>query len=495
MSERQIYLSKTDFLKYQVCPSYLWLWKYKPEVVPADEEEYIKRRKEQGNEVEKYARQLFPNAVLVQTKGSEARRDTEKLVADGTKTIFQATVFTDSGLFAMADVITYDSEGKTWTLFEVKGTNSVKKEHIYDLAFQKSAFEEAGYKIGKTGVIFLNKEYKRKPSIVPSEFLTHEDTTDKVDEILPVIKDQIKDALASITDTPEPTSCSCRLRTRSNHCPTFKLLNPDIPEYSVFNITNMRDKKLATLIDAEIFNVSDVPDDTKLSVPQKNQVEATKTGNVKIDKASIEHILGELVFPLYFLDYETVSTAVPLYEGCKPYQQIPFQYSLDVLRERDGELDHYEYLSRDANKLPAKELLAGLRELMDDDGSVIVWHKTFEMGRNREMGETYPEYANFMTSVNDRIFDLKDIFSKQHFIHPDFRGSNSIKDVLPVLVPELSYKELGIQNGMIAPIRWYDAVTGAVSDEEAQVIFDDLIKYCGLDTLAMVKIYEYLVKL
>lgn len=492
---RSVYLSKTDFLKYQVCPSYLWLWKYKPEVVPADEEEYIKRRKEQGNEVEKYARQLFPNAKLVGTKGSEARSDTERLVADGTKTIFQATVFTDSGLFAMADVITHDSENKSWTLFEVKGTNSVKKEHIYDLAFQKSAFEEAGYVIGKTGVIFLNKEYKRKSTIVASEFLTEEDTTEKVDAILPVIKDQIKDALAYITDTPEPTSCSCRLRTRSNHCPTFKLLNPDIPEYSVFNITNMRDKKLATLIDAEIFNVSDVPDDMKLSVPQKNQVEATKTGNVKIDKMGIGRILDDLVFPLYFLDYETVSTAVPLYEGCRPYQQIPFQYSLDVIRKRGGELEHYEYLSRDAKKLPAEELLAGLKEIMDDDGSVIVWHKTFEMGRNREMGETYPEYGQFMTSVNDRIFDLKDIFSKQHFIHPDFRGSNSIKDVLPVLVPELSYKELGIQNGMIAPIRWYDAVTGAVSDEEAQVIFDDLIKYCGLDTLAMVKIYEYLVGL
>jgi hypothetical protein len=395
----------------------------------------------------------------------------------------------------MADVITYEDDNKTWTLLEVKGTNSVKKEHIYDLAFQKSAFEEAGYKIGKTGVVFLNKDYKRKQTIIASEFLTQEDTTDRVDERLPIIKDQIIDALASITDTPEPKSCSCRLRTRSNHCPTFMLLNPDIPEYSVFNITNMRDKKLALLIDEEIYNVSDVPDDMKLSVPQKNQVEATKTGNVKIDKASIERILGDLVFQLYFLDYETVSTAVPLYEGCKPYQQVPFQYSLHVQREPHGKLEHYEYLSMDSDKLPAQELLAGLRELMDDDGSVIVWHKTFEMGRNREMGETYPEYSQFMTSVNDRIFDLKDIFSKQYFIHPDFRGSNSIKDVLPVLVPELSYKELGIQNGMIAPIRWYDAVTGAVSTEEAQVIFDDLIKYCGLDTLAMVKIYEYLVKL
>jgi hypothetical protein len=492
---QDVYLSKSDFLKYQLCPSYLWLWKYKKDVVPVDESEYIKRRKEQGDEVEKCARQLFPEAVLVETKGTQAKQDTERLVADGTKTIFQATVFTDTGLFAMADGIDYDEDSATWTLLEIKSTNSVHKEHIHDVAFQKVAFEEAGYKIGRTGVIFLNKEYRRKSKVLAADFLAREDITDRVEAILPTIREQAYDALKSITNMTEPKGCSCRLKSRSNHCPTFQLLNPDIPAYSVFDITRIRGKKLEALVDSDIFDVSNVPDDMKLSAPQKNQVDAAKSGNTTIDKAAIARTLNELTFPLYFLDYETVSTAVPLYADCKPYQQIPFQYSLHVLRSPGNELEHYEYLSEDATTLPARELLETMERLLDDDGSVIVWHKSFEMGRNREMGETYPEYAAFMKSVNDRVFDLKEIFSKQYFIHPDFKGSNSIKDVLPVLVPELSYKELGIQNGQIAPIRWYDAVTRAVGETEARKIFDDLIKYCCLDTLAMVKIYEYLIKL
>ena len=133
------YLSKSDFLKYQVCPSYLWLWKNKKEVVPVDEAEAIKQRFEQGNEIERYARLLFPEAVLVESHGKTAVNETEGLVERGIKTIFQATVITDTGLLAMADIIKFDDETDTWTLYEVKSTNSIKKEHILDLTFQRAA--------------------------------------------------------------------------------------------------------------------------------------------------------------------------------------------------------------------------------------------------------------------------------------------------------------------------------------------------------------------
>jgi len=488
-------LSKSDFLKYQICPSYLWLWKHKRDVVPVDEEEVVKRRLEQGNEVERYARQLFPEAKLIESSGITAKRDTERLVSEGETTIFQATVITDDGLLAMADVIVYDTDSKSWTLLEVKSTNSVKQEHIYDVAFQQVAFEEAGYKIGQTGVIHLNKEYLRQPTIIASDFLIQTDVTTRVDEVLETIRGQAHDSLRSITDTPEPKTCSCRLQSKSHHCPTFYLLNPDIPEYSVFNITRMSGKKLAALVDEEIFKVHEVPEDIKLSLPQQNQVDAAKSGNSIIDNKAIADILDELVFPLYFLDYETVSTAVPFYSGCTPYQQIPFQYSLHVLRAPDGELEHYEYLSEDAKTLPAQSLLESLKKLIGAEGSVIVWHKSFEIGRNREMATTYPEYGDFMSGVNDRVFDLKEVFSKQHFVHPKFKGSNSIKAVLPVLVPELSYKEMDIQNGQIASVRWYDATSGAVSADVARKVYDDLIKYCCLDTLAMVEIYKVLAQI
>lgn len=495
MSWSDIYLSKSDFLKYQCCPSYLWLWKYKKEVVPIDEEEAINRRLEQGNEVEEYARKLFTDAVLVETKGRQAKQETEKLVEGGAKTIFQATVFTDTGLLAMADVILFDDATQSWTLYEVKSTNSVKPEHVYDVAFQRIAFETAGYKIGKVGVIHLNKEYVRRTTIEPSNLLVQTDITEKVEKILPTIKQQVQDALELIKRKDEPKGCSCRLKAKSGHCPTFHYLNPDIPEYSVFNISRIGGKNLALLIDGDIHNVHDVPDDIKLSVPQRNQVEVAKTKQPIIDKKAITELLGELEYPLYFLDYETVSTALPLFDGCTPFQQIPFQYSLHVLSQPDAELEHYDYLSEDYKKAPMPELLAKLSSQIGDKGSVLVWYKVFEKGRNSEMAKAYPEYADFLEDVNERIFDLMDVFSKQHFVHHQFNGSSSIKHVLPVLVPEFSYKEMDIQNGAIASIRWYDAVSSNVNAEQAKKTYESLLKYCCLDTLAMVKIYEYLGKL
>jgi len=486
------YISKSDFLKYQVCPSYFWLWKYKKDLVPADEEEAIRQRLEQGNEIERYARLLFPKAVLIESKGVKARAETEILVRNSTKVIFQATVLTEGNLLAMADVLERDEDSDTWTLYEVKSTNSIKKEHVYDVCFQQVAFEDAGYRIGKTKVIHLNKDYTRRSEIVPKDLLLEDDITAQVAEIIPTIRQQINDAKEVLARTDEPKTCSCRLKSKSGHCPTFHYFNPDIPEYSVFNIARIGGKNLALLIDGEIHNVEDVPDDIKLSVIQRTQVDVAKSKQPIINKTAIAELLSELVYPLYFLDYETVSTALPLYMGCCPYQQIPFQYSLHIVEQPGAEAKHYEYLSRDSETQPAQELLDGLLQQIGSEGSLIVWNKSFEAGRNREMARTNLNYADFLNDINERMFDLMDVFSKQHFVHHGFKGSNSIKAVLPVLVPEFSYKELDIQNGQIASIRWYDAVTGGVSKEVAEDTCSSLLKYCCLDTLAMVKIYEYL---
>lgn len=488
---KMIQLSKSDYLKYLICPSYLWLWKNKPETVPTDEEETIKARLEQGNEIERYARLLFPEGKLVETRGLAAKADTEKLVSDGTKTIFQATVITDDGLLAMADIITRDDASESWTLYEVKSTNSIKKEHILDLSFQRVAFDDADYTIGKVKVIYLNKDYRRRPQVVPKDLLMESDVTAEVAELVDTVRAQTQDALKYLSQADEPSGCSCRLNSRSKHCPTFHYLNPDIPEYSVFNISRINGKKLALLIDNEIVNVHNVPEDIKLSVIQQNQVDAEKTKQPKIDKAAIADILNELEFPLYFLDYETVSTALPLYEDCKPYQQIPFQYSLHVLKEPNGTLEHYEYLSHDSTTLPAHELLSNLKQQIGPSGSVITWNKSFEIGRNREMAEQYPEFAGLMNSINDRVFDLMEIFSKQHYVHHKFKGSSSIKKVLPVLVDGFSYDDMDISNGQAAALRWYEAVTSDDTDL-ANKTYESLLVYCKLDTLAMVEIYKTL---
>lgn len=483
-------LSKSDFLKYQTCPGYLWLWKNKREVVPEDNPEDVQHRIEQGNEVEGYARKLFPNGILLEGKPEQTKRATEKAVTEGSKVIFQATVITSDGLLAKADIL--EREDDSWNLYEVKSTTEIKDEHLLDVTFQKVAFEKAGYKISHASIIYLNKEYVRHGKIIPEGIFVTENVDEQVAKLLPEVETFALDAVAYINKPDEPKTCSCHLLPKSKHCPTFQYFHPDVPEYSVYNLARATNKTIAPLVDMEIFHIHDIPDDYKLSEKQRNQVVVAKLGQPLIHPEMIKEELDQLKFPQYYLDYETISTAIPLFDDCKPYQQVPFQYSLHILREPDGELEHYEHLVKSGKENPIPALLTQMKSEIGNVGSVIVWYKPFETSRNSEMALMYPQYANFLNSVNERVYDLMDIFTKQYHVHPLFLGKTSIKYVLPVLVPELSYKELDIQNGGIACLRWFQMATGTVSEKEGNVIYKNLLKYCELDTLAMYKIYEHL---
>lgn len=495
---KQHYLSKSDYLKYQTCPAYLWLWKNNRDVVPQDNPEDVEHRIEQGNEVESYARLLFPDGVLVTEKYQAAKYQTEELVAKGEATIFQATVITGENLLAMADVLEKDEKTGKWTIYEVKSTTEVKKEHVFDTAFQKAAFSRGGYEIEKVNVIRLNKEYVRHGKIDPEKLFVIENVDEKIAEIYDQVCLQLDDALGYIHREDEPKSCNCQIKPRSGHCPTFKHFHPEVPDYSVFNLTRISGKKLANLVDLDIYQVHEVPDDFELTENQKNQVLVAKLKEPIIYPEKIREELAKLKFPLYFLDYETISTAVPMFDGCTPYQQVPFQYSLHVMNSIDDpetKLVHREFLARKQDGLPVEKLLAQMAEdIKLDGGHVIVWNKSFEMSRNNEMGKMFPKYANFLEDVNGRVYDLMEIFSKQLHVHPGFLGKTSIKYVLPVLVPQLSYKELEIQNGGIACLRWYEMVTKDMAPEDAEKIYQNLLTYCHLDTLAMYKIYEHLME-
>lgn len=447
---------------------------------------------EQGNKIEAIARQLFPNGILIEGYNTQAASNTEQMIADGVSTLFQATVITENGLLAMADVI--EREGDGWILYEVKSSSRVKPEHIPDMAFQKLAFESAGYTINATKVIHLNKEYIRHgASVDPKSFFITEDVTEKVMTILPEVRDQVAFALNSISQPDEPTVCPCRSLSRGKHCPTFTYFNPDIPEYSVYDVSRMQGKKLAELVDSEIFNIKDIPDDFMLTANQQAQVDIEKRGTPHFDQEATQRSLSELEFPLYFLDYESVNPAIPLIDGIRPHQQMVFQYSLHILDTPDSEMRHTEHLSREASSAALEALAAQMREDIGDIGSVIVWNKVFERDRNRELAELFPQYADFYESLNARIYDLMDVFAKNYYVHPGFLGKCSIKYVLPILVPELSYKDLAIGKGDIASVRWYEIATNEDSDGADQV-FADLLAYCELDTLAMVKIYEHLAR-
>lgn len=488
-------LSKTDYILYRECPKNTWFKIHKPDLYYASGlSDFEKAIIETGNEVELVARKLFPEGMLIEGRGIEAQRLTQHYLTRHEPILFQPA-FSQDDFFAAVDILKFDPVTSSHAIFEIKATSDIdEKVHLFDLAFQVVLLRKMGLEINEIGLIHLDPEYKRFGALNIQNLFKVEDVTAAVEELIQGVSAQMIEALGYLSQEAEPKgSCCCIYKGRSNHCSTFKHSNPDIPEYSIHDIARIGSskKKLIELVDMSIFHLHEIPEDIQLSDIQKNQLDTHLSGKVIRKIAEIQEELENLVFPLYFLDYETFPAAIPRFNGFSPYQQIPFQYSLHVLEAPESEPQHFQFLFTDSSD-PSLELAESLQENIGATGSVIVWNKSFECGINEALGGRVLLKKAFLQSVNDRVFDLMDIFKKQYFVHKDFRGSTSIKRVLPIVAPELSYKDLEICEGGTASQSWNRLTTSEMSDEEKLKIAEDLRKYCERDTYAMYVIWKHL---
>jgi CRISPR/Cas system-associated exonuclease Cas4 (RecB family) len=485
-------LSKTDFKEYLICPKWLWLKKKRHDLFTQPEKSlYAQKLINDGYEIEEFAQKLFADAIEVKGAKDSLSENTQTFL-EAKQTMFQATFETDRGLFAKIDILEFDQDSGKWNLYEVKASSGIKTDlehnHIKDITFQVVAAEESGVEVRKSYIIHLNKEYIRDGEINPRDMLTIADVSDEVAECKEEVELEIDYALKLLEkDELSVNGCDCIYRSHGQRCEAFSVLNPDVPGYSVHHVVG--GKKLAALIEDDIFDINDIPDDFKLTDKQQQVVQLQKSGLPQIDYQTITDTLSDLEFPLYFLDYETFGKPWPLLDGYRPNQQVVFQYSLHVVEE-NGELRHHEYLGSDYESC-TKELVDSMQENIGPDGNVIVWYEPFEKGRNDELTNIHPEHTDFLQDINLRIFDLMTIFKKD-YLHPDFQGSASIKKVLPVLLPELSYKNLAVQNGTMAMVGWEQSLDENISEEKRNQLRKDLLDYCELDTLAMVEIWRHL---
>jgi hypothetical protein len=263
-----------------------------------------------------------------------------------------------------------------------------------------------------------------------------------------------------------------------------------MPKDSIFTLANDRKKIADNLFPKGIVKIADIPDDAPLSIKQRRQVEVARTRKPYWDTGEIEEFLKDLEYPLYFLDFETYCPAIPPYDGLRPYRQIPFQYSLHVLTKPNGELNHYEFLA-DGQGDPRELFMDELLKVLGEKGSVVVY-SSFEQSRLNDLAEWYPRYATDVLAVNKRISDLTVPFRNQDILYPGFLGSYSIKAVLPVLVPDMSYDNLEIGEGGAASMAYVKLIDPQVPQAEKEKIRKDLLVYCGQDTLAMVRLVEVL---
>ena len=491
-----MHITKTDYLEYTFCKKNLWLKKHKPKLFEDVElSDFEKKIIEEGNLADEEARHLFPGGVLVDSYGEDAINDTKKYLEKQQEVIFQATFFEDV-YFIRADIFVYNNDKGGYELYEVKASNDVKRKephhYINDLAFQKSVIEMSGLKIIKVGVIHLNREYKRDGEVDYNQLFTIVDLTDEVLESQDGVKKQMLE-IKEYLDMPEEKGCECLYRGRNAHCTTFAYSNPDVSEYSVHDINRIGSSKKIFIdwIDRGIYDIKDIDNPEVLTGAKKAQYDAYMLGKAIINPVAIKETLDELVYPLYFFDYEGFISAIPMFDGFGAYEQVPFQYSLHIMQE-DGSIEHREFLITDPKGDITRPLVKRMKEDINPKGTVIAWYSSYEKQRNTKLAELHPDYAYFLEEINEKMFDLMTIFSKNYYVDPAFKGSSSIKKVLPVIVPELTYKNLHISKGDQASERWERMISIDTPKEEKEQIKNDLLEYCKLDTWAMVKIYEFL---
>ncbi len=483
MRMKPYYLSKSKFIAGLQCPKRLWLQVHKPDL--AEDEESLSILN--GNEVGEMARRLFPGTLVEYDGGMNAAlKETSRLVADPSVQVIHEATFCHDGLLVRVDILERSLAG--WILTEVKGATSVKPCYIPDATVQAWVLQGCGLKLAAVRLMHVNNRFVYQGDGNYDGLLTAEDISKQVDALIDSIPGQ-KDSFVAMLNGNEPAIEMGKQCSDPYACEFCPYCSPDdSPEYPVAILPNLREPKKSGLI-SKYADVRDIPE-TELNNPNHQRVwRATCAGKEEVDIAEAA-VLKELPWPRYYLDFETIGLAVPRWKGVRPYQQVPFQWSCHIHHE-DGRMEHVEFLDLSGND-PRRACTESLVEHLGRDGVVLAYNAGFERSVIRSLADMYPDLSNELMGIHDRIEDLLPI-TRRAYYHPSQKGSWSIKAVLPALAPELSYADLdGVKHGGDAQLAWIQAANA--DSKEREKIAGQLLEYCKLDTLAMVKIVHALIQ-
>jgi len=486
-------LSKSKFLRFKQCPKSLSLLINAPKLISEDSDDYLL---ETGNKIGMLARDLFPGGTEIKYNPSDfsgMAEKTQELMEDGVTTIYEAT-FMVYDLFIMVDIFHYD-EG--WHVYEVKSGTKVEgnQKYLDDVSFQMYVLDSVISDLESVNLITLNRSYKKSGELSIPELFKITDISEEAVNNQKNINDAIQTIqssdLSSVIENNIGVHCNKYDKVASecvfkDHCWSH------IPETSVFDLRNARGKQYR-LYDQGIVLLEDIPESTKLSEKQNIQLSSYLTKRDYIDRDQITTFLEKLKGPLYFLDFESINPAIPMFDETAPYDQVPFQYSLHILE--DNTLEHVEFLA-EAGKSPMRAIAESLVKNIPYGATTVAYYMAYEKARLTELAAYCEDLSDHLMSIYDNMVDLYEPFNKMWYYTSEMKGSASIKSVLPALFPNditLDYKSLMIQNGTMA-MRTFETLH-LKSEKEIEAIRKDLLAYCRLDTLAMVKIYEKLTKL
>ncbi len=466
-------LTKSDFLLFLDAPMHLWAKAHDAlaERAPTPHEQHILQ---QGQQVEALARQFLEKHLRSNDKQAQL--------------LWQAG-YNDGRYEIRVDGLVYDPAADVYDLYEIKSATRVKPEHEYDLAFQ-SLLLATTLRLRSLYLIHINSDYVFAGELDIDRLFTIEEVSDPVaqrrEDVL-----QLREMAWQVSKMAAPRpEFAC---TNPKTCPCPSLCHPNLPENPIYDLPRIG-RKARDLREKGILDIRDIPATYPLNATQAQHVQVIRSGQAWIDRPSIRAWLDDLAFPLYFLDYETFAPAIPLFPGYRPYEQVIFQYSLYKVSQPGADPEHFDCLITDKVD-PEPPLAADLLRHLGPEGSVLVWYAPFEKGCNESLAAHCPDRAAALLGINNRIQDLMEPFSKGWYIHPEFHGSASLKAVLPVLCPGLSYADLKIKDGQEAMLSWYALQQGDLNPQDLAELREALLAYCQRDTYGMVAIWNYLQKL
>ena len=484
-------LSKSRFIAGLQCPLRLWTLCHEREKA-SPPSSFQKALFETGKRVGALARRRYPGGVLINNTGlrhEEAVRETRRVLTRPEVPAVYEGAFAWDDVRIRADILERCG-GKTWNLIEVKSGTSVKDEHLYDVAVQYYVLIGAGLPVGKAGILCLNSAYVYDGQDLDLETLFRlTDLTEPVREIQDDIRVQVQALKALVRRRTAPAVDPSRHCRRPYVCEFFDLCRHSMPDHWVVELLGIRQERMDELAAQGITDIQDVPESFELSMLQ-TRIRESVVHNSEYIGPELGPTLRECEYPIHFLDFETVAPAIPRYEGTHPFQTLPFQWS-DHILAHDGGLTHRGYLW-ETDHDPREDAARTLLEALGDKGTI--WTYTnFESQVISALAEHLPRYRNRLETLPDRCRDLYAVIRRDYY-HPAFHGSFSIKNVLPVLVPSMSYTDLSIQEGGQAGFAYLRMIDPETPGGEREEIRANLWVYCRQDTLAMVKIREELLK-
>jgi hypothetical protein len=482
-------LSKTKLMRGYRCLKCIYLTVHHPELeAPITPD--LQALFDQGNEVGAKAREYFPGGVLIDNKPWDftgALHKTRELIANGASVIYEAA-FEFAGCYARADIIQYSPDTKRWKIFEVKSSTKVKPEQLDDVGLQAWIMAKSGLPIEQINIVHLNNEF-RYPDL--TNLFTIVDVTEQIREQYLNIQPKVRDILTTIRqpDIPnidigsycnDPTECGF-----VEHCWQQK----NIPETSVFNLPSIRDKKWDLYYDG-IINLDD-PRLTDLNPLQERVVQCYLSNTRYVDAAAIQEAMTEWQYPYVFLDFETINPAIPRYDGTRPFEQVPFQFSVHVQASPDSPIVHHEFLHDNADD-PRPTLIPELLKACGETGSIIAYFGRFESERIAGLADFSPAHRDALLALNARIVDPLPIIRDAVYDNK-FNGSFSLKKVAPALLGEAhSYDDMDVANGSDAQRAFMELISPNISNTKKAQIKKAMLDYCRKDTEVMVELVKWL---